>query len=91
MKGKGSAYSRGSSFRITRGWKTYPMGGAASEMMEARGLRAHLSHAVLMPADEHPEAVCGVKTFSLCMDDSLATYGMPDCPECQRKLRKLPI
>ena len=31
-------------------------------------------------------ALCGVLTYSLCMDDSLATDELPDCPKCKRKL-----
>ena len=68
------------------GWKTYPMGAAAAERMERRGMVAHLSHAVLQPCDQQNSALCGVLSYSLCMDDSLATDELPDCPRCQRKL-----
>lgn len=70
-------------------WKTYPMGAAASERMEQRGMKAHLSHAVEFPCHQQNRAMCGVLTYSLCMDDSLATNDDPDCPKCQRKLAKL--
>lgn len=63
------------------------MGAAASERMELRGMKAHLSHAVLDPAWDGRTALCGVLTTSLCMDDSLATSEMPDCPKCCHKIR----
>jgi hypothetical protein len=60
-------------------WKTYPMGGAAAEKMALRGLTAHLDHAVNI---EMWKPLCSVKLHSLCMDDSLATDIVPDCPSC---------
>ena len=65
------------------------MGAAAAEKMELRGLVAHLSHAVLLPANNQEKSLCGVKTFSLCMDDSLASDELPDCPRCQKKIEKM--
>lgn len=70
-------------------WKTYPIGAAASERMEMRGLKASFSHAVLFPSMMQPRALCGVKTFSLCMDSSLATDELPDCPRCQSKIAQI--
>lgn len=64
-------------------WKTYPMGGAAAEKMALRGLVAYLDHAVNMDTGK---TLCGVKTHSLCMDDSLATDELPDCPRCRAKI-----
>jgi hypothetical protein len=64
-------------------WKTYPMGAACSERMERRGLVAHLDHAVNLDTGK---TLCGVKTNSLCMDDSLATNDLPDCPRCRAKI-----
>lgn len=40
--------------------------------------------------DEEVRKVCGVLTYSLCMDDSLATDELPDCPKCRRKLANAP-
>ena len=70
-------------------WKTYPMGAAEAERMELRGLTAYLDHAVLEPCDDQAKALCGVKTFSLCMDSSQSTTEIPDCPRCAKKLAKL--
>jgi hypothetical protein len=68
-------------------WRTFPMGAAAAERQ--RGLKAtpHLSHAVAEPCHDHTKALCGVLTFSLCMDDSLATTELPDCPKCRAKCK----
>ena len=65
-------------------WKTYPMGGAAVERMEIRGLVAYLDHAVEKPCGEQVKTLCGVKTSSLCMDDSLSSVDLPDCPKCRK-------
>jgi len=65
------------------------MGGAAAERMEERGLVAYLDHAVMEPCHERLKTLCGVKTDSLCMDDSLATTALPDCPRCQKKIAAL--
>lgn len=62
------------------------MGAAASERMELRGLKAHLSHAVMEPCHKQSRALCGVQTHSLCMDDSIATTDKPECPRCLSKL-----
>ena len=70
-------------------WKTYPMGAAAAERMAVRGLVAYMDHAVLDPADNQEKALCGVQTASLCMDDSLATDDIPECPKCAAKIAKL--
>ena len=69
-----------------RAWKTYPMGAAAAERMEMRKMKAYLDHAVYEPCREQRTTVCGVLTHSLCMDDSLATTELPDCPRCRAKL-----
>ena len=74
---------------VQPGWKTYPMGGAANEHMWRRGLKAELSHAVAEPCLEQDKALCGVKTHSLCMDESLATTELPECPRCVVKIAKL--
>jgi hypothetical protein len=63
------------------------MGSAAAEKMEIRGLIAHLDHAVKEPCDDQAKTLCGVQTFSLCMDDSLATDDLPDCPRCQKIIK----
>ncbi len=65
-------------------WKTYPMGGAAVERMEIRGLVAYLDHAVEKPCGEQVKTLCGVRTSSLCMDDSLSSVDLPDCPKCRK-------
>ena len=70
-------------------WLTFPMGAAASERMERRGLKAELSHAVKMPTDQQAKALCGVQVYSLCMDSSLATSELPECPRCRKKIEKL--
>lgn len=61
------------------------MGAACAERMEARGLKAHLDHAVNLDTGK---TLCGVKTDSLCMDESLATTKLPDCPRCCAKIRE---
>jgi hypothetical protein len=66
------------------------MGAAAAERMERRGMTAHLSHAVALPCDKQNSTLCGVVTYSLCMDESLATDELPDCPKCRRKLANAP-
>ena len=63
------------------------MGAAAAERMEIRGLSAHLDHAVKEPCDLQSKALCGVKTFSLCLDSSLATEEMPECTRCQKIIK----
>lgn len=68
---------------------TYPIGGAAAERMENRGLVAYLDHAVLESDGPRLKAVCGVLTSSLCMDSSLATTTPPDCPRCVAKLKRM--
>ena len=71
-------------------WKSYPMGGACAERMEVSKLpTVYDFHAVAEPCDKQVKALCGVKTFSLCMDDSLATNDLPDCPRCRAKIEKL--
>ena len=57
--------------------------------MERRGLKAELSHAVQMPIDQQAKALCGVQVYSLCMDSSLATSELPECPRCRKKIEKL--
>lgn len=69
-------------------YKTFPMGSAATERMEQRGLKAFLSHAVIEPCHDQIKTICGAKTSSLCLDDSLATTDLPDCPRCQAKINK---
>lgn len=64
------------------------MGAAVAERMEARGLTAHLSHAVAEPCHAQAKALCGVATHSLCMDDSQSDESMPDCLKCQRIISK---
>lgn len=64
-------------------WRTYPMGGAASERMERRGLKAFLDHAVNLDTGK---TLCGVNVNSLCADDSLATDIPPDCPKCAARI-----
>ena len=65
------------------------MGAAAAERMEMRGMAAFLDHAVYEPCAQQRTAVCGVQTRSLCMDDSLATTELPDCPKCRSKIAGL--
>ena len=68
-------------------YRTFPMGAAASERMEIRGLKAVYDHAVREPCHEQTKALCGVQTRSLCMDDSLSSTEPPDCPICRTKLK----
>ena len=67
-------------------WKTYPMGGAAAERMELRGLKAYLDHAVNI---DTMKPLCTVKLSSLCVDETLATNELPDCPKCRAKIERL--
>lgn len=61
------------------------MGGAAAERMQgAKG--AYLSHAV---DTDTWTPLCRVKINSLCIDSSLATQELPDCPRCRQKLKKV--
>jgi len=71
-------------------WKSYPMGAACAERMDvAKQPVVYNYHAVAEPCDKQEKALCGVKTFSLCMDDSLATSDLPDCPRCRAKIARL--
>lgn len=71
-------------------WKSYPIGGAIAEQMEQRKQPVIYDfHAVKMPHEDERRALCGVKTFSLCMDDSLATNELPDCPRCRQAIARL--
>lgn len=67
-------------------WLTYPMGAAASERMERRGLKAFHDHAVNIKTGK---PLCSVKLQSLCMDSSLATSLLPDCPRCRTAILRL--
>lgn len=69
-------------------WKTFPMGAAAAERMESRGLTAHLDHAVNI---DTMKPLCRVKVHSLCIDWSLATNALPDCPVCRAKIERLTL
>lgn len=68
-------------------WKSYPTGGAIADKP---GLRVIYDfHAVADPFHTQAKALCGVKTYSLCMDDSLASDELPDCPRCQAKIKRI--
>lgn len=62
------------------------MGGKGAEYMERRGKTAFLDHAV---NTETGKSLCGVRDDFLCLDDSLATNEIPECPKCAAKIRKL--
>lgn len=65
------------------------MGAAEAERMELRKLPVIYNfHAVEAPCHDQKKALCGVKTFSLCMDDSLANNDLPDCPRCKTKIEQ---
>lgn len=66
------------------------MGAAEAERMALRGLPVIYDfHAVAAPFHSQAKAMCGVKTYSLCMDDSLATDALPDCPRCLEKIKNM--
>jgi hypothetical protein len=73
-------------------WLNFPMGAAANERLRrSTGKPAFLSHAVLPPyggREGSPKALCGVQTFSLCMDVSQADTEPPDCPRCHAALTR---
>jgi hypothetical protein len=66
-------------------WKTYPMGGKGAEYMEARGKVAFQDHAVNL---ETGKTLCGCRVDFLCLDESLASETVPECPKCAAKIRK---
>lgn len=68
-------------------WKTWPMGAAEAERAEIRGQKAFMSHAVNM--DTETPLCRNVKIHSLMNDSSQWEDGLPDCPECRRKIAKM--
>lgn len=64
---------------------TVPMGGKGSEYMERRGKTAFLSHAIDTSTGK---PLCPVRVDFLCLDSSLATTEMPECPKCAAKVRR---
>jgi hypothetical protein len=68
----------------TLNWRTYPMGGKGAEYMERRGKTAFLSHAVNLDTGR---TLCGVRADFICLDDSLASQDLPECPKCAARVR----